>query len=98
MDECKPLPEGEPALLPQAQRQLGPHGVGAAPPLGRAVQVEPGKPTLKPPGSKRLKLQSEALLSSVAFKFNLCRYNWGFERFCIGKFRQGIVPGLTVKI
>ena len=39
------------------------------------MQVEPVKPTLKPPGSKRLKLEAEKLLSNFAFKFNLRRYN-----------------------
>ena len=33
------------------------------------------KPTLKPPGTKRLKLQRENLLSKIAFKFKLRRYN-----------------------
>jgi len=39
------------------------------------VQVEPIKPTLKPPVTKRLKLTYDELLSRFAFKFNLCRYN-----------------------
>ena len=39
-----------------------------------AVQLEPMKPTLKAPGSKRLKLTHEKLLSYIAFKFNLRRY------------------------
>jgi len=38
------------------------------------VQVDPSKPTLKPPGTKRLKLKHDTLLSSFAFKFNVCRY------------------------
>jgi hypothetical protein len=41
---------------------------------GGAVQVETFKPTLKAPGSKRLKLQDEKMLSNMAFKFNLRRY------------------------
>ena len=41
---------------------------------GRAVQVDPIKPTLKAPGTKRLKLKYDELLSSFAFKFNLRRY------------------------
>jgi len=32
------------------------------------------KPTLEPPGIKRLKLKSQELLSSFAFKFNSRRY------------------------
>jgi hypothetical protein len=40
-----------------------------------AVQVNPIKPTLEPPGSKRLKLICDAPLSIVAFNLNLRRYN-----------------------
>jgi hypothetical protein len=32
-------------------------------------------PTLKPPGTKRLKLKCDILLSNFAFKFNWRRYN-----------------------
>jgi len=38
------------------------------------VQVDPIRLKLKPPGTKRLKLNCDALLSTSAFKFNLCRY------------------------
>ena len=38
------------------------------------MQVHPIQPKLKPPGSKRLKLKCDALLSTFAFKFNLRRY------------------------
>ena len=38
------------------------------------MQVDPIKPTLKAPGSKRLKLEHEKLLSSFAVNFNLRRY------------------------
>jgi len=41
---------------------------------GRAVQVDPIRPTLKAPGSNLLELQSDALLSSFAFNLNLRRY------------------------
>jgi hypothetical protein len=41
------------------------------------VQVDPIKPTLNPPGSKRLKLKWDILLSTFAFKFNLRRYSEG---------------------
>jgi hypothetical protein len=41
---------------------------------GRSVQVDPMKPTLKAPGTKRLKLEHDVLLSSFAFNFNLRRY------------------------
>jgi len=41
---------------------------------GRAVQVDPIKPTLKPPGTKRLRLKYDEPLSNFAFKINLRRY------------------------
>ena len=42
---------------------------------GRAVQVDPIKPTLKPPGTERLKLKCDSQLSTFAFKFNSRRYS-----------------------
>ena len=39
------------------------------------MQVDPINPKFKPPGTKRLKLNSDVLLSSCAFKFKLRRYN-----------------------
>ena len=45
--------------------------------LGRTVQVDPCKAKLKPPGTKRLKLNCDILLSTSGFKFNLRRYTWG---------------------
>jgi len=41
---------------------------------GRAVQVDPIKPTLKAPGSKLLKPEHDKLLSNFVFNFNLRRY------------------------
>jgi hypothetical protein len=38
------------------------------------VQVDPIKPTLKPPGSERLKLKCDDPLPSFAFDFNVRRY------------------------
>jgi len=38
------------------------------------VQVDPSKPKLKPPGSTRLKLNCDILLSTSPFKINLRRY------------------------
>jgi len=38
------------------------------------VQVDPVKPTLKAPGTKRLKLKYDEPPSNFAFKFNLHRY------------------------
>jgi hypothetical protein len=39
------------------------------------VQVDPIKPTLKAPKTKRLKIKYDQLLSNFGIKFNLCRYN-----------------------
>ena len=41
---------------------------------GRSVQVDPMKPKMTPPGTKRLKLKCDTLLSPSAFKFDLRRY------------------------
>ena len=41
---------------------------------GWAVQIDPIKPMLKPPGTKRLKLNCDVLLSTFAFKLYLRRY------------------------
>ena len=38
------------------------------------MQVDPIKPNLKAPGSKRLKLKYDEPLSNFAFNFNLRRY------------------------
>jgi len=46
--------------------------------LGRAVQVDPMKPKLKPPGAERFKLKHDICFSTSAFKFNLRRYNVGW--------------------
>jgi len=45
---------------------------------GWAAQIDPIKPKLKPPGTKRLKLEYDGLLSNSAFKFNLRRYTKAF--------------------
>ena len=41
------------------------------------MQLDPIKPTLKAPGTMRLKLERGKLLSSIAFKFKLHRYSMG---------------------
>jgi len=41
------------------------------------VQVDPIKPKLKPPGTKRLKLKCDIMLSTSAFKFELRLYSKG---------------------
>jgi len=58
---------------------------------GGAVQIDTIKPMLKPPGTKRLKLNHNKVLSNFAFKFNLRRYTRG--RWCgasAGARRQGL--------
>jgi len=45
--------------------------------LGRAVQVDPIKPTLNAPGSMLLKLKCDRPLSMFAFTFNLRHYTSG---------------------
>jgi hypothetical protein len=39
------------------------------------VQVDPIKPKLEPPGTKRLKPKCDIPVSTSAFKFNLRRYS-----------------------
>jgi peroxiredoxin len=43
------------------------------------VQVDPIKPTLKAPGTERLNLKYEQLVSSFCFKFKLRRYSEGVD-------------------
>ena len=49
----------------------------ADPQPGRIVQADPIKPTWKAPGTERLKLNYDQLVSNFAFKFNVRRYNLG---------------------
>jgi hypothetical protein len=44
--------------------------------LGRALQVEPMKPMLKAPGTKRSKLKHDEPPAKFAFNSNLRRYSW----------------------
>ena len=52
------------------------------------MQVDPIKPTLKAPGTKRLKLKYDEPLSKFAFKLNVRRYTkdtddpTGFNEVC----------------
>ena len=46
---------------------------------GRAGQVYPIKPTLKAPGTERLKLKYEEQLSNFGFKFKFRRYSMATE-------------------
>jgi len=67
--ECKSLVAGLPGVY--TSRGLRPRQR----PRGRAVPVDPLKPKLKAPGSKRWKLQCDQLLSSFAFNCNMRRYS-----------------------
>ena len=60
------------------------------------MQVDPINSTLKAPGSKRLKLGHEKLLSNFAFKFNLRRYTkaWGMRTTDLN---QGVVYGVATE-
>ena len=68
MDECKPLRGG--VRVDGLRAALRVHAALR----GRVVQVDPIKPMLKLPGTKRLKLEHDGLLSNVGIKFNLRRY------------------------
>jgi len=56
---------------------------------GWAVQVDPIKPMLKPPKTKRLKLQCDILLPTSAFKVNLRRYSKGCRQRSSGMTSAG---------
>ena len=86
MDECKPLGDGDGAVRDRhaphlhhraLQRRALDAGGGAG--LGEAVQVEPMKSKLKPPGTMRLKLRYDGPLSISAFRINLRRYSLVWE-------------------
>ena len=75
MDECKPLVDGGDQWdVDEILRLQYGDDVDRR---GEAVQVDPFKPKLKPPGTKRLKLKYDELPSNFAFKFNLRRYSEG---------------------
>jgi len=73
VNECKPLVHGQ-----RRDGGVGRRGAPGAGP-GRAVQVDPIEPKLKPPGYTRLKPKHNSSLSSFAFKFNLRRYSLAEE-------------------
>ena len=61
---------------------VAPVAVGAAAVLthlGRVVQVDPIKPTLKAPGAKHLKLEFDEPPSNFGFEFNLRHYTWALS-------------------
>jgi len=79
--------QGEPDTVPGApSRELARHHEVRDPRAARrggAVQVDPIKPTLKPPGTERLNLKCDILLLNFAFKFNLRRYNEDDDGFVV---------------
>ena len=65
-------------IRPQQEAEAQPQPASGDPVAlrpGKAVQVDPIKPTLKAPGTKRLELNYDGPLSNFAFNFNLRRYN-----------------------
>jgi hypothetical protein len=73
--EAEPVHAGRAGGGPFAPRALRAHRRRARiRALGRAVRVDPIKPTLKAPGTERLKLKYEELLSNFGLKFNSRRY------------------------
>jgi hypothetical protein len=83
------LAQGDDTVVLRAERQREEHDA-----QGRAVQVDPVKPTLKLPGTERLKLKCDILLSTAAFKFNFRRCMKEIDTACEGLLLQRF--GLTV--
>jgi hypothetical protein len=77
VDECKPLGAGAARAVRGGGAGCVRAAAGGGGGRGRAVQVDPVKPTLKAPGTEHLKLKHDKRLSIFAFKFNLRRYNAG---------------------
>ena len=77
MDECKPLAAGMDGCIQKPIREAELLKIVdtfiAHDDHGRTMLVQPIKPTLKAPGTKRLRLKCEELLSSFAFNPNLRR-------------------------
>jgi len=98
--ECKPLlrgrrrgllPDRPPAALRRARGRPGHRDRRGGYRHGKAVQVDPINPTLKAPGSKRLRLKSDGLPSTVAFTFNLRRYIMAWIRLDVDSVRAHLV-------
>ena len=58
------------------------------------MQVDPVKPTLKAPGTKRLKLKCDEPLSDFAFNFNMRRCN----EACIKNCEDAIEKGRELRV
>jgi len=62
------------------------------------VQVDPIKPTLKPPAKKPLKLKRDELLSIFAFNFKLRRYMKGLDsKLGASRFVKTALPPLWAR-
>ena len=59
------------------------------------MQVDPVKPKLKPPKTKRLRLKDDELLSNAAFKFNLRRFILGFGNLAALDFQARCMSAKT---
>jgi hypothetical protein len=68
VNECKPLHVGDRRRVRRAARRALRRSRGALV-HGEAVQVDPMKLNLKPPGTERLKLKCDDPLSIFAFNF-----------------------------
>jgi len=75
---CRALPPGH-VIIESYLDRLSEHYSGSNVIPGEAVQVESMKPKLKPPGTERLKLKCDILLSTSAFKSNSHHY---IQRAC----------------
>ena len=75
-NECQPLVTA-PAAAP-LRDPVALHFAFQAAKVGRC-RLTLLKPKLKPPGTKRLKLEYDGLLSNFGFKFNLRRYTKGLH-------------------
>jgi len=73
VDECKPLMNEQRETYREQVQSVTADGIDPDN-IGKAVQVDPIKPTLKASGTKRLTLKSDEPLSNVALKFKLRRY------------------------
>ena len=60
---------------------------------GGAVQVDPIKPTLKPPGAEPLKPKCDGRLSNFAFNFNLRHYSKPAEEPVVGELAGDVEVG-----
>jgi len=92
VNKCKPLPVGARvhARVPRPPHQHRRQS--------RAVQVDPIKSSLKPPVTKRLKLEYDKLLSIFGLEFNLRRYNKAYYKKMCSELVKKNFPGRVVQV